>query len=103
MKCFLLDILALSGSSVWKRTGGSGLFIDTAVATTGRYITETPNGNVFVSVYGGSIWMQTNGSGPFTNLNQTIRSYNGIASDSNGNVFVCVDLGGLIYKQNNFK
>ena len=95
------DILALSGSSVWKRTGGSGLFIDTAVATTGRYITETPNGNVFVSVYGGSIWMQTNGSGPFTNLNQTIRSYNGIASDSNGNVFVCVDLGGLIYKQNN--
>jgi len=95
------DILALSGSSVWKRTGGSGLFIDTAVATTGRYITETPNGNVFVCVYGGSIWMQTNGSGPFTNLNQTIRAYNGIASDSNGNVFVCVDSGGFIYKQNN--
>jgi hypothetical protein len=95
------DILALSGSSVWKRTGGSGLFIDTGVATTGKYITETPNGNVFVSVYGGSIWMQTNGSGPFTNLNQTIRAYNGIASDSNGNVFVCVDNGGLIYKQNN--
>ena len=95
------EILAVNGVNVWKRTGGSGLFINTGIATVGTSITETPNGNVFVSVWNGGIWMQTGGSGAFTNLNQPVRLYNGIASDSNGNVFVCVDGGGFIYKQNN--
>ena len=63
-------------------------------------ITVTPSNDVYISVINGDIYKQTNGSGAFVALNQTNRSWRGMASDLNGNVYACV-YGGDIYKQIN--
>jgi hypothetical protein len=95
------DILAISSGTLWKCTNSTGLFVSTGISCFGNYITVSPNNNIYCSSANGGLYMQTNGLGAFMNLNQTVRNYTGIASDSDGNIFTCVDHNGNIYKQSN--
>ena len=60
---------------------------------------SSPNGDVYADVDGGDIYKQTGGTGNFVALSQTSRYWYGMAADSTGNVYACVESNDDIYKQ----
>jgi hypothetical protein len=88
------------GEAVYQQVGGAGAWNEVKSATSHTGITCAPNGDVYVAGYGGGIgiWKRTGGAGAFATLGQASRSWYGMASCPNGNVYAVVN-GGDIYMQ----
>lgn len=96
------DVFALSGGFLWKQTAGTGLFVNTGVASMGNILTIAPNNN-FYTTSSSQIYLQTNNTGVFNSLGQINNDWAGITSDMNNNIYVgCSWSGdGYLYFQNN--
>ncbi len=64
-------------------------------------ITNVINGDIYACAYNyGNIYKQTGGAGNFVSLNQTLRNYCSMTSNTTGDVY-CATAEGGIYKQTN--